>query len=760
MKVLAKPSGLSLKRHTSNVIDEGNKICEAYPHSMTKYEKLIGKDLKVRVKVACEYHDTGKKISKKWQQACQEDYQDFVIWEKKTGRKGYDKYSILAKEKKNSLLNTGVRHEFFSLEHHKKENNIPLPIKVAIAAHHNKLSYRNSNRWIEDENGRFNQLWVNFQKESNKFIEAEDLPKLIKKQYEIGAVRGLLRLADHRASALEEEENLPTIKPFSYEFPHPQKRPVQKIIDDHWKDNLLLVRAPTGAGKTDTALLWAQKQIEDGRADRLLIAMPTRFTSNALSISISENLSQTGLYHSSAWFTQFSEKVEKAELEKREADSILEFARLLLPPVTVSTIDHLLTSLTLTREDHHLITFNLFNSCVVIDEADFYDEFTLANILVLLEILAYMKVPVLLMSATLPESTLSLYGKTGYNVKKIHEDTSDNERIRFRIEDIKNVEQPEDLSELLSKMIKNGSGIIYMNTIERAFLIREWFKNKGYDNVELYHSRFTEPDKALKEKRLIEMLGKDSWQKNQASGIAILTQIGEMSINISSNLMISDLCPIDRLTQRAGRLCRFNNEIGQLYIAIPYKKSSIYPAPYGSYDSKSKTWGGNEPFEKTKKLLQVGEYSAANLVTMMNNVYDKIIIDADASQNAGLLKKMYQYNWLIVPNAQTTADSTETSFWRSRNIPPQETIYVEEPESAYFSDYLRWQNWKIKNSIELPVYLFEKMLKNGSAYSITVNIREESEKIFIVQESYYSSEKGVNLSAFAKNETDTSFEII
>src|SRR5699024_10924708 len=157
---------------------------------------------------------------------------------------------------------------------------------------------------------------------------------------------------------------------FNYEFPHSKKRNVQKLIDLYWDDDLLLIRAPTGSGKTDASLLWASRQIENHRAERLIIAMPTRFTSNALAINITESLSDTGLYHSSAWFTEFQKKIDSKQIEVKKAKKIHEFGRLLLTPVTVCTIDHLLMSLTLTREDHHLIAFNLANSCLVIDEAD------------------------------------------------------------------------------------------------------------------------------------------------------------------------------------------------------------------------------------------------------------------------------------------------------------------------------------------------------------------------------------------------------
>lgn len=93
-------------------------------------------------------------------------------------------------------------------------------------------------------------------------------------------------------------------------------------------------------------------------------------------------------------------------------------AKLLATPITVCTIDHLLMSLTFTQENHHLICSNLANSCVVIDEADFYDDFTLANILFLLKVLHNWKVPVMIMSASLPESALQLYRKQDSTLKE------------------------------------------------------------------------------------------------------------------------------------------------------------------------------------------------------------------------------------------------------------------------------------------------------------------------------------------------------
>ena len=125
--------------------------------------------------------------------------------------------------------------------------------------------------------------------------------------------------------------------------------------------------------------------------------------------------------------------MQKREIALEQARYYHNQARLLQTPITVCTIDHLLSSLTLCDEEHQTITFALANACLVIDEADFYDQFTQANILVLLEVLKYWKVPILLMSASLPDNIVQEYRKIGYDIKHILEDTSDIERARFSL---------------------------------------------------------------------------------------------------------------------------------------------------------------------------------------------------------------------------------------------------------------------------------------------------------------------------------------
>lgn len=750
-QLLAKPSGITFEKHSQNVMSEGEKLLSLIPISCKKYHQFVNKDLSQRLAFVCKYHDEGKK-DEKWQLPCQKDYENFKEWcdinhipclpiyyAEYESAIGYNNTGI-------NIRLCGIRHELHSL-HIIKGNNSP--ILAAIAAHHGRLRYSYEDIW---KRNHVNDMIGSLRRLSNDACESNDPNKLtyiLKLQYEYSALRALLQFADHRASAKEEGEYVPPLKSFRYKFPHTHMRPVQKLIAENWQKDLLLLRAPTGAGKTDASLLWAQLQIEHQRADRLVIAMPTRFTSDALSISVTESLSDTGLYHSSAWFNKYYQDVKDGNIEMTRAKKEHELARLLETPVTVCTIDHLLMALTLTREDHHLITFNLANSCLVIDEADFYDEFTQANILVLLKALKEWQVPVLLMSASLPEAVLKDYQSIGYDVTEILTDHSDEERSRFEVKDIIDYSNVDQLKQILELMLSKKCGIIYANTIEKAFEFVSWFHSQGFNDIIVYHSRFTEPDKQTKETILIDALGKDAWREGRAHGIAIMTQIGEMSINISADIMISDLCPIDRLTQRAGRLCRFNKkQIGELYVVRPYKDGVLYSAPYGTPDKNKKTWEACEAFNLTNQLIENRTYNSKKLLALLNKVYYKEKdFTVKARENAKHLEEYFMYNWLIGSKERAKEDDISNQFWKSRDILPQESVYVIKPDSLHFKNWNDFQEYKILSSIEIPLYIIQKAQKKHMVDSVEISIGIDSkEDIYIIREGFYNETSGFTLS--------------
>lgn len=791
LPALAKPSRrrITLAGHTQRVCDEAARVASARSFVCRKYQQRTGGDLAVLLHESALWHDAGKR-HERWQKPCQEDYRESVRTKKDCGSR---------------IRRAGIRHELASLKFMREANvGLPLTVNAAVAAHHSKLSRRHENRWKDKDEPLFEVFWDEFMSASKQFRIGvkSDYERAINERYRFAGARALMQLADHRVSAAEEDEILPPLETFKYEFPHrdavghPSYRGVQKEVKKFWDEPFAVLRAPTGAGKTDAALLWAQHQVEQERADRLVIAMPTRFTANALAIATTKNLSATGLYHSSALYTrtkdlhdprQTHEETEsdapvfdclhgdfKVSQIERFIDKEQELARRLETPVTVTTIDHLCIALTGTREDHHAIFFNLAHSCLVIDEADFYDDFTQQNVVMLLRALKALEVPVLLMSATVPESALEVYADSGLKAAKIHEDKTNYEDTRLTLSRFNRpVIQPEDLDELLQRALDGEPTIIYINTVRRAQELYRWFAKKveegnaaiERDDLVLYHSRFTEPHKVDKEATLLRLLGREAWTKGEQRGVAILTQIGEISVNISANLMISEICPIDRLAQRAGRLARFERADGsrgkgELFVIEPHrinKKSGeleFSPAPYGRYTSGA-GWEMSETLRRSRELLLEGDYSSKKFVDLTNQLYPAPgKIASHVLYNREALRKCAILNWLILPQEQISAegDDEQTKDWRSRDIPFQNTVYANFRTSSFdFEEvdelpinYRERRRFELRHGVKCHAYEFAYAVKSDFLEERKIELRErDPETVWLVREQHYSEEVGL-----------------
>jgi len=752
-EILAKPSGILLKTHVRNLLDQAEAAFKQRDFVVEKYREMTGNDFELAVKDSARWHDAGKS-DEQWQSACQKDF---------------DAYQLLnEKQKKNfrgeNLRVAGIRHEIASLEIVQKRGvDLPFSVKAAIAAHHGKLSHRHRHRWHDDRES-FNQFWREFINESDslRLSDEKSFEQAILKRYKVAGPRAWLQMIDHRASAFEDGQELPPLGTFTYEFPHDEKRGVQLEIEKLWDEPFAILRAPTGAGKTDAALLWAKRQVEMKRADRLVIAMPTRFTANSLSIAVTQenfkNLGDSGLYHSSAWYQRIKNKRHPTREEKSFIDKEQELAQKLETPLTVTTIDHLCICLTGTREAHHAVFFGLANSCVVIDEADFYDAFTQENIVVLLRVLRILKVPVMLMSATVPESARKTYEQSGFAIEKIHEDNSDTERPRCHIKKYGKAETPEDVEELLKRALKGEPMIIYANTVARAQNYYRWFKGRDFADVVLYHSRFIEPHKVEKENLLREMLGREAWKNGTQRGVAILTQIGEISVNISADLMISDLCPLDRLAQRVGRLSRFaerngkfENFIGELFVVEPYRKGESYPAPYGEYRQKV-GWLPTEVLRRSNELLKDGNYSAKDFVDSVNELYPQTAaISPDVRLNRETLENLVIINWLILPQEtreeKIEEDADRTKDWKCRDIPFQYTVFAGfEKDEDYYPPKNKTELREFENRYGISMYAYEyqNAVRDNLIIPITLTISFEDVQRPYLSSSHYTLETGLN----------------
>jgi CRISPR-associated endonuclease/helicase Cas3 len=112
-----------------------------------------------------------------------------------------------------------------------------------------------------------------------------------------------------------------------------------------------------------------------------------------------------------------------------------------------------------------------------------------------------------------------------------------------------------------------GRSIVLLNTVGRAqatfALLKERLAASGVDiPLMLLHSRFFSEDRSVKEARVRELFGRS------ATGPAILvaTQVVEAGLDISCDDLHTELCPMNSLVQRAGRCARFEGEAGTVHV--------------------------------------------------------------------------------------------------------------------------------------------------------------------------------------------------
>ena len=325
------------------------------------------------------------------------------------------------------------------------------------------------------------------------------------------------------------------------------------------------------------------------------------------------------------------------------------------------------------------------------------------------------------------------------------------------------VVRPSDVANLLQPAIEGKPTIIYANTVQRAQRYYRWFLRNGAspDEVVLYHSRFTEPDKVGIEERLRGMLGKEAWEADTAHGVAILTQIGELSVNISADYMLSELCPLDRLVQRVGRLARFSDLAGELHLLFPYKnlkegEAQPYPAPYGSYVSGT-GWLPLPALVKTKELLQNGDYSAEDFVRLVNVLYPEMPdMATHVRENQRSLLDMVGMNWLLQPGERVTEEADQTKDWRCRDIDPQMTVLVGLGSFGQFDDFkeeqwLRsrrdWRRLLLEHGVTCQTYEFNRAGEQGcleeATFAIGGETKGEKETAWLVRPGFYDPALGL-----------------
>ena len=305
----------------------------------------------------------------------------------------------------------------------------------------------------------------------------------------------------------------------------------------------------------------------------------------------------------------------------------------------------------------------LSGKVVIIDECHAYDAYMNQYLDQSVEWMASYGVPVILLSATLPlnrrndlinrylkglkrrekglnkicdngidwKSNISYPLLTWTDGMSIHQTNIDQpiKNRKVKLHPLHNSDQVIDI--LDDKLSEGGCACVILNTIKSAQMYYQLIKEAFPDaQVLLYHSQFTMEHRLEKEKILLERMGKNSSDTDRNRFILIGTQVLEQSLDYDADILITQLCPMDLLLQRIGRLHRHNRDNIKHHYSRPKKLQEAHC--YVLLDSTDAT--PDIPYDSGSKRVY-GDYL---LMRTFNILPDEISIPQDIPQ---LVQRVY-----------------------------------------------------------------------------------------------------------------------
>ena len=426
------------------------------------------------------------------------------------------------------------------------------------------------------------------------------------KQLNCSEWKGLLMAADHFASALAEKTDYTLDKLFikpDLSFYNRQHHlyPLSLIPTDDPRKHTL-VTAPTGAGKTDFLLRRCQ--------GRVFYTLPFQASINAMYDRIKNDLKDTNaqvyLLHGASNLKVKENKVEERIMQRHIGASV----KVMTP--------HQMASIVFGIKGYEGMLLDLKGCDIILDEIHTYTSEIQAIVLKIIEILKYSGCRIHVGTATMPQilynKILELLG--GKN--EVYEVSLSNDVLStFNRHIIHKAESYDNCSGIIENAVVKGQKILIVcNQVKRAQMIYDDICNKYFDvDKMLIHSRYKRCDRASAETKL-----KDVFNNSSKACIVVSTQVVEVSLDISFDVMITECAPIDAMIQRFGRINRKRTDetIGKykdIYVIKPPEKEGE-ALPYNL-----------QVLQKSFDVLPEGKVlNETELQTMIDTVYPDIPI--------------------------------------------------------------------------------------------------------------------------------------
>lgn len=373
-----------------------------------------------------------------------------------------------------------------------------------------------------------------------------------------------------------------------------------KAVEESGQPGIFILEAQMGVGKTEAALAGAELIAGKLGGSGVFFGLPTQATANG----IFPRLKQWGqrqseqarhgirLAHGMAELNEEYQSIfhgAAAQNENEDENGLVVHPwfegrkQALLSEIVVGTVDQLLMA-ALKQKHVMLRHLGLAGKVVIVDECHAYDAYMNRYLDRALNWLGAYGVPVILLSATLParrrRELIFAYQNTplpkgerlGWEESQAYPLLTWTDGTKVRQCNIQ-VDQPPRLVQmeradrqqipmLIKSVVSKGGCVgIVMNTVHQAQQLAQELHDMFPDHsVHLIHSRLLMADRSERESELLRVLGKHSTPEQRNGKIVIGTQILEQSLDIDFDFLITQLCPMDLLLQRLGRLHRHRRQ--------------------------------------------------------------------------------------------------------------------------------------------------------------------------------------------------------
>lgn len=357
-------------------------------------------------------------------------------------------------------------------------------------------------------------------------------------------------------------------------------RPFQEQVRDA-RCNTVLVEAGCGSGKTAAAYLWASRHAE---GKRLFLCYPTTATaSEGFSGYLYEPDFDAILVHSRATldYNLLDNMPAPSREEIQFRLSRLEALETWPVPVVVCTAHTVLGLMENVRRGLYAWP-SLSRAVFIFDEVHSFSDRLFSYLMRFLEV--FYDTPMLLMTATLLTKRKKAIesicaGRGGLQVITGPKQREKAQRYQICLGNIN------DTWAEVEKVLTSGGKVLWVsNTINRAMKLADEALLRKLP-VCIYHSRYRYKDRLAHQREVI-----DGFALEMPAMLAVTTQVAEMSLDLSADLLVSDWAPIPAMIQRLGRLNRFVEIPTEPAKAIFLEPESRLPYVFNDKSEEEKLW--------------------------------------------------------------------------------------------------------------------------------------------------------------------------